>query len=354
VRAAARFGLVVLLCAGASGLVPAAAYADSATPPAVKTAWYWSLVVPDAGGNKLPVGAPSQTSGVPDGDLGVGYTVDQAGTYDKVAAVAFDMSAVPAGATFSSFVVSAAYDPAATQLTSGTPDVSACELLDAFVDSSTPKDLATAPPISLPSCVKGTFVASIGTAGGYQFDLTAVANDWSGGAPAQGIMLRPTAGLATPQPPFTVSFLGKSGITTSADYTVPAPTTVPPAPAPGPVLAPPPPLPAVGLPPVLPGVVVPAPVVPAPAPQVNPAPQPAVAAASYTPGALVPGGAWWLALLGLLAMLGLTAAVLGDPLAPVVVDARRRRFAEVVRTQARTTAPAAGRASRPSPRFRPA
>jgi hypothetical protein len=88
---------------------------------------------------------------------------------------------------------------------------------------------------------------------------------------------------------------------------------------------------------------------------VNPAPTTAPQAlTAYRQGTLVPSGNWWIGFLGLLALLGLAAAVLGDPLAPTAVDPRRRRFAEVVRAQTRAHAPLATPAARPAPRFRPA
>jgi hypothetical protein len=351
VRTAGRACLALLVGAFGAVLAPLPAYADSATPPAVKTNWYWFLQTPSANGETLPVGAPAEASLVPAGDLGVGYLVDQVSNSDKVAAVDFDLGEIPMGSTYSSFVATVPYDAAATQVTSGTPDISACELLDAFQDAPGPSDLAKAPPLSLPSCVKGTFKSTIGTAGGYEFDLTAIANDWSGGAPQHGILIRPTPSLATPQQPFSISLQGKNGITTKAEYTPPQPTQ-PPGPT-GPVLPPVPPLPGVVVPPVTAIDQPPVPMVPQPAPQVQPLPTPAPQAlAAYHEGALVPSGAWWLALLGVLGLLVLTAAVLGDPLAPVAVDPRRRRFAEVVRAQ--TRAPAASRARRPAPRFRPA
>jgi hypothetical protein len=338
---------VVLAAAVTAALGASPAHADSAATPAVKTNWYWFLEQPVVNGETVPVGAPEQASAVPAGDLGVGYLVDQLASSDKAAAVQFDTSAIPLGSTYTSFTVQTPWDPAATQLTTGTPDVSACELIDAFQDGAGPSALTAAPPISLPSCVKGTFKSTIGTAGGYEFDLTAMANDWSGGAPANGILLRPTPSLSTPQPPFTLALLGKNGIRAEAQYTPPQPSE--PTPLPGPVLPPVPPLPGVVAPPI---PVIEPQVVPTPAPQVNPAPRtvPPQALAAYHEGALVPSGVWWLAALALLAMLVLTATVLGDPLAPVPVDPRRRRFAEVVRAQTRAaSAPRRGPA-----RFRPA
>jgi hypothetical protein len=354
VRTAGRTCLALL--AGAVGvvLVPSAALADTASPPAVKTAWYWSLTGVSVEGNPLPE-PPAQASLVADGSLGVAYLVDQEDMAlntdrgaDRVSTVAFDLGEVPAGSTYSTFTLTMPLD-AGTQLKAQTPDISACELISGFTDSPTPQSVTTIPSWSPASCVKGTFKDTIGSAGGYEFDLTAIANDWSGGAPAEGVLIRPTVGLETPQPPFAISFAGKNGILTKVEFTLPVPE-VPPV-VPGPVLPPAPPMPGVVLPPVT-GIVQP-PVVPTPAPQVQPLPTtPPQALAAYHQGALVPSGAWWLALLGVLGLLVLTAAVLGDPLAPAAVDPRRRRFAEVVRAQ--TRAPAAATVRRPAPRFRPA
>lgn len=360
----ARAGLVALLATAATATSALAtalpAHADTASPPAVKTAWYWSLVGISVEGNALPADPPAAASLVPDGSIGVAYLTDQEdmvlGTdhADRVGTVGFDVGAVPLGSTYSTFTLTMPLDGAAQQVKTGTPDISACELISGFEDSATPLGVSAVPSYSPLSCVKGTFKDTIGTKGGYVFDLTSIANDWSGGAPAEGVLIRPTTGGETPQTPFAITFAGKNGILTAASYTLPPPPEVPvpevvPPVVPG-LVPPPPPLPGTVLPPVT-SVVPPAVV---PAPQVNPPPAaPVLAASDYAPGALVPSGAWWLGFLGLLALLGLTAVVLGDPMAPVVVDARRRRFAGVVRAQARaTTLPA--RTARPAARFRPA
>jgi hypothetical protein len=365
-RTAARAGVVLLLGSCAAALAASPARADSGQPPVVATNWYWSQAAPTVEGNTLPVGPPAQASGVADGDLGVGYLSEQAGNPDKVAAVGFDLSAIPLGSTFSRFVVTVPLDAAATQVQSGTPELSACENIDAFADGTGPTDLAKAPPISLASCVKGTFVAAVGKAGGYVFDLTAVANDWSGGAPVNGVTLRPATSPAATPSPFTLSLLGKNGITTEATWS-PAVTAAPEVPAspdlPLPAVAPAPLSGGVALPPAVPQVEGPAPLTAPlqPAPQVNPLPQvvPITPAASaYVPGSLVPSTVWWLGLLGLGGLLALTHVVLSDPMAPVVADARRRRFADVVR--ARVTTPAVHGAgsstgsSTTAPRIRPA
>ncbi len=326
--------LAVAALTGAStaALAVPPALADSATPAVVKTNWYWSLTSPSVEGNTVPVAVPAPASTVPDGDLGVGYVADQAGTADKVAALGFDLAAIPLGSTFSSFEVSVPYDPAAHQAASGTPDISACELIDGFADAPGPSDLKAAPPVSQPSCVKGAYKATVGSAGGYVFDLTAIANDWSGGAPAEGVLLQPTQGLATPQQPFSLSFLGKNGITTAVSYAPPA-TDQPEPVAPPAAVVPPPPLPGFAPQPQVQPVALPAvPPAPVPVPQVQPVPTTVpLQAVRYAQGPLVPDTRWWLAVLGLLALLGLTSVVLGDPMAPVVVE-RRRRFAEAIRT----------------------
>jgi hypothetical protein len=352
-RILGRGSAATLLAAMAVGLPAAPAFADSAAPEANKTNWYWSLVAPVVQGNAVPVSVPAPASGVPVGDLGVSYLNNQLGDTDKVAAVAFDLSAIPLRSTFTSFQVSVRKDPAAHQVTVDVPDISACELLDVFPDGPGPSDLAKAPPDSSASCVKGTYDATLGAAGGYVFDLTSVANDWSGGAPADGILLRPTDTTDPTRKAFSLSFLGKTGITTKAEYTPPPlPVVPPPVALPGPVLPPLPPVPGFVTQPSIPEIGPPVqPVIPVPTANPAPVSQPSVAAAKYVPGSLTPGSNWWVAFLGLLALLGLTSVVLGDPMAPVVVDSRRRRFAAVVsaRPVGTTTGQTARTVSRPRP-----
>ena len=332
----------------------------TATPPAVSSNWYWAEKAPAPGGNALPaLPAPADpASGVPAGDLGVGLVADQAAPADKVAAVGFDLTTIPARSVFTRFTVTVPVDSGATQAQTAQPALSACENIDSFLDGTGPTDMSKAPPVSLPSCVKGVFDAKRG----YVFDLTTMANDWSFGAPSAGISLRPTT-TAPGTAPFSVALKGKNSITTAAEYTAPEVAAVPAATSPGaPVVAAPPAVSTgtsgggVALPPAVPVDTLPAPQAApaAPAPQVNPAPQAApvaIQASAFVPGDPTPSAGWWLGLLGVLALLGLTAVVLGDPMAPVVVDARRRRFAGVVRARTQVAAPAGHRTS--APRIRP-
>lgn len=332
-RPVLRGGLALLLVLAPLGALATPAYADSG-PPAVSTAWYWTEKAPSAGGQSLP-GLPDPVnagSGVPDGDLGVGYLAEQVAPVDKVAAVDFDLTSIPSGSTFSLFSMSIPLDPAATQVQSGNADISACENIDAFSAGAAPQDMSKAPPIAAPTCVKGVFAS-----GRYTFDLTAIANDWSVGTPEFGISIRPTVLDATSQRPFSIALSGKNAITTRASWTAPVSSAVAPPVVPAPVLTPvatPPILAGGGTLPVSPPLVQePAPIVPQP--QANPAPQtPAgVANAGYTAPTPVPTTLWWFALLGLAGMLGLSWLVQNDPLVPAPVDARRQRFARAVRTQ---------------------
>ena len=379
-RATRRTAVLLALCAGAStGLLALPAHAASTsvsvTLATVSQNWWWAEAQPAVDGTALPVGTPADASGIPMGSLGVGYTGDPDGKPDKVAALAFDLGDVPLDSVFSTFLVKVPLDPAANQVANGHPAVSACENIDTFIDGPGAQDISRAPAISAPSCIAGTFDAKVGKAGGYVFALTSFANDWSGGAPSDGITLRPTKPATGNPEPFSLSFSGKNAVDVSASYTAPAvvaPVAAPPAaggsgtaPSTGgstPQLAPAPALGSVsslpgtsGLPSV-PGPLT-APALPVPvtgvAPQVA-APSvtaPSVQALSLRRvaifGSLRPSTALWLGALAVLALLGLTALSLGDPMAPAPADPRRRRFAEVVGGRTAAARPAIQR--RPAP-----
>jgi hypothetical protein len=332
-RLLARGGLALVLALTPLATLATPAYADGG-PPAVSTAWFWNEKTVSVQGQSLPT-LPDQgnaASGVPDGDLGVGYVAEQLAPVDKVAAIDFDLTSIPVGSTFSLFSVKVPLDAAANQAQTATADISACENIDAFKDGTAPQDISKAPPVAVQTCVKGVFVN-----GAYTFDLTPIANDWSVGTPEFGISIRPTVLDATSQRPFSIALSGKNAITTRASWT-PPPASIPAAPVvPAPVLTPVADAPVLsgggGNLPVAPPVE-PAPVVPQPQPQPNPAPQTtAINPVAYAAPTLVPSTLWWLALLGLAGLLGLSWLLQNDPLVPAPVDARRQRFARAVRTQ---------------------
>jgi hypothetical protein len=338
----------MLAAAGAPGLAGAGpAWADSLATQVDSASWYWAE---QATVGPAPVGAPREASGVPAGDLGVSYTND----VDKVAALGFGLSAGPKGALFTTFTVTMPLDPAGQQLTSpaATPQLAACVALDPIADGQDPGPLASAPTQNSVGCVDGRFDAGKST---WTFELSSFATDWAAGGSDAGIVVRPKPGDATQ---FNYAFLGKKDIKVAADYSAPLAPVAAPAPAApagsGFVAAPP--LDS-GSAPVAPLAPVSAPVA-APQPQVLPPAAPPAAAPATTPvaattvDALRPNGTFWLALLGLGALLLLLGLVLGDPMDPIVLDARRRRFADVVRARAaaRSAAPAARSATSPRAR----
>jgi hypothetical protein len=355
-RPAARWISVAAMvgAAGAPGLAAAPAWADSLTTQVNTASWYWAeqtISAPEAG--PLPVGTPREASGVPAGDLGVSFTND----VDKVAALGLGVAAVPAGAIFDSFKVSMPLDPAGEQLAppNATPQLSACAALDPVADGADPGPLSAAPTQNTVECIDGKFDSGKST---WTFDIAALATDWASGVPANGIVVRPKPGDATQ---FNYAFLGKKDIKVEASYTAPtaptAPVTAPVAPPAdsGSGFVPAPPLDS-GTAPIVPAQPV-TPVAPQPQVMPAPAPAPAVAAPATAPAAAVqvdslrPSGLFWLALLALGAMLLLVSLVLGDPMDPIVLDARRRRFADVIRARAAARAAATG--SRPAVAPRP-
>lgn len=315
---------------------PGAAQAGTGRPSVLGTAWFWNEKSLSAQGQTLPtLPEPADAaSGIPAGALGVGYLTDQLSAADKVAALTFDLGAIPAGSSVTRFQLTVPLAQGAPQVQSGTAAISACENIDVFTPGPAPQGLDKAPPVSDPSCVPGRFTSGTG----YVFDLTAMANDWSLGAPSLGVSLRPTLLDVTSARPFSVALAGKGSISTAAAWDPPAaPAAVLPAEQPGPAA---PAAPAVPEPAALPGTVpgALAPVAaPAPAPLLDqpslaPTPQPVALTPVALPRSLRPGSRFWLGVLGVVTLLGLAFLVQSDPMAPPAVDARRRRFAQVVRS----------------------
>jgi hypothetical protein len=337
-------------------LSSAPAWADSAAPVPSYSNWYWSgtdgALSTVTGGTPVgngPFAAPDQASGVPDGDLGVAYTND----VDKVAAINFGLQSIPDGATVTKFAFVMPLDTTASNLaaTDG-PALTACPAIAPFEPGVGPTQLSKAPAQAANVCVDGKYDATAKT---YTFDIATAADDWSAGSPANGVVIRPKLGESTQ---FNYAFKGINAIKVTAEYSSAATPVVAPA-APvdtGSGVAQPPSgfdsgsvaiTPAQPVTPVAPQPQV----MPAPAPVVAPATAPA--AATITVDALRPSSQFWLALLGLAVMLLLAAYVIGDPMEPVLVDARRRRFAEIVRARVAARAQAeAVRPAAPAPRPR--
>ena len=358
-RSAARWMSVVTLlgAAGAPGILAAGpAWADTAVSGVLASNWYWQEqdnVTPAGAPAGLPAGAPTQASGIPDGDLGVGYT----NQVDKVAALNFDVSGLPRGATVDSFAVTMPVDQSARNLANGVPLLAACPAIDAFKPGKGPSPFKDVPPQGTSVCVNGKYDAAKQA---YTFDIAQIAGDWAAGAPVNGIVVQPKPGDTTP---FNYAFSGPKDIKVAVSFSRPvaaAPAPAAPTTSGGVAVAPAPPASYdVGTLPVAPAT---APIAPAPAPQVVPA-APVVAppqttrtvpAAAVVPtvDALRPTGLFWLALAGLALLLLAASVVLGDPMPAAAVDLRRRRFADVVRARAAARTPAATTTRTPAPRPR--
>lgn len=351
-------GMALLGVAGGPMLLAAApAWAQSANPTVSYSNWYWSgkdgaasTVTGSTPVGNGPFAAPDQASGVPDGDLGVAYTND----VDKVAALNFGIQSIPEGATVTKFAIVMPLDTTASNLaaTDG-PAITACPAIAPFEPAMGPTELSKAPAQAANVCVDGKYDATAKT---YTFDIATAADDWSAGAPTNGIVIRPKLGESTQ---FNYAFMGINAIKITAEYSDAAAPIVAPVvaapPAAGSGVAAPPSGFDSGTAPVVPLTPVQAPVT-VPQPQVMPQAAPVAvqpAAASSPIGSLRPAGAFWLLLLGMIALLLLAGVVLGDPLEPIAVDARRRRFADVVRARAAARAQAGATRSVPSaPRAR--
>jgi hypothetical protein len=347
----------MLGAAAAPGLIGASpAWADSASPVVSYSNWYWSgkdgAASTVTGGTPIgngPFAAPDEASGVPAGDLGVAYTND----VDKVAAMDFGLQSIPEGATVTRFAIVMPLDPTASNLAAADgPAITACPAIAPFEPAEGPTELSKAPAQAANVCVDGKYDATAKT---YTFDIATAADDWLAGAPTNGVVIRPKLGESTE---FNYAFQGRNAIKVLAEYSSAATPVAPPA-APatssGAGIAAPPAGFDSGSAPLAP---VTAPVT-APQPQVLPPAAPVVApiapaaSTSVAVDALRPDGLFWLGLLGLGVLVLLAGFVLGDPMAPVAIDPRRRRFADVVRARAAARATSTAPARQAVPRARP-
>ena len=317
------------------------------------SSWYWAGTSPQVNGTALPASAPAEVSNVPAGDRGVGYT----NQVDKVTALAFATRGLPAGATFTTFDVRLGLDPAVHQLANGVPALVACEATAPVPANVEGGALSAAPDANLMACAPGVLDPTTQT---YTFGLQSMATRWAAGSPAYGVVVRPQPGTTTP---FSYAFLPDATYKVTARYTpqavVAAPVVASPSAAPQAVLpstfAEPPvmsftggaTLPVLAVPAALPAlvadpVVAPAPVVVSPARAISAVRRVAVGES------LRPTAVFLFAGLGLAALLAAAAVVLGDPMSPVAPDARRQRFARVIRDRS-----ASGTTSTPTEGFRP-
>jgi hypothetical protein len=304
-----------------------AARADTAVPLVDQANWFWAEqvggTIPGSPGVPFPTGIPDQTVPKGSNDLAVSGNPAQQNKepkgVDKEAYLSFGLATVPAGSTVNSFTFTVPLDQAANSAydPNAVPVLMACapkggwgqgaigQNGDQF-DGKPQDDCANAP--------EGTFDAAKKT---YTFDITDLAAKWAKGDFNFGVAIRNADDYTTP---FNLVLGPVEKITAAVDFSPPAPVVVPTTP----------PVPPVDNGTVTPpstggytgGTVTP-PLVDVPAPQPQPqtppvapvtAPRPVVqvAATPLTQQSSL-DGAFWLAMLAGIGLLGVVSLVLGDP-----------------------------------------
>ncbi len=282
-----------------------AAYADQSTENAATGAWFWreqvSGAVPGAG-VPYPAAIPLGLSGVPAGALAVAKTPDAPS--DKETYLSWDLTTVPLDATITSFTFSVPMntDPSAPQLDALGPLIQACSPKGGWgADEGAAYSIKPENDCSEPQI--GVFDEATKS---FKFDVTDYAKNWIT-LDNFGVALVPTP----ESNPFQVIFLDAASVKAVIAY-----DALPILPELPEVLPPPDTSGSVGggdsslggfAPPVDPvPSAQPAPVVPAP---VRPVTRlNALPAAHNSPNA-----SFWLAALGVVALLGFTSLILGDP-----------------------------------------
>jgi hypothetical protein len=299
-----------------------AASADVTQPAVTQGAWYWADKTVVVGPEVLT--PPEQLTGVPAGDLAVAFKKDESNKPDKVAYLAWDVSAIPQGSTVSKFEFTIAVDTDPHAVQAGPSDLKlvACGAIGDFSPASAGA-FSDRPADDCGAAANGTYDATKKT---WTFDVAPYANAWAHGDPPSGIGILPAPDSAVP---FQVVFKGAATVTTSAEFTPPAP-----------VVQPTEPVPTIVQPPVDnggSGVVAPPAIVPVQAPPVaQPAPTAAPPVVStpvrpVTPvakGLMFPAksglpAAFWGGALAAVVLVGIASLMLGD--ATVAAEAPRGR-----------------------------
>lgn len=310
-------------------LLPGAQAADAVTtkPAVLQQAWFWQNAWEQANppvAQQLPATEPS---GVPDGDLAVAYTGNSDKSSSKMAALSFDVSALPSGSSVSQFSFSLTLDPApgATSFDTQGAAVVACLPTRAW-PAQLGGDYTNQPGVD---CTQKVVPDVNGST--YTFKIPAIAQTWVDDQNlGVAILADPDAAAA----PFQLVFAGAkeahadmtytagvsgattSGGTTSGSTSQPAAAPAPAAPA--------------ALPPASSNDVMSA---PAAAPVVAPS---AAAPAATRPVAVarnapaLPSRGFWAACLGMALLVLLSSLVLGDP-SPARATTRSSRLDRVLR-----------------------
>src|SRR5438270_10913565 len=227
-RKARRWGLLVVAGVLFTSLFPALAPAQtSAGVPVTGGSWYWQeqvgSVEPPAGTPLPPVGPPGAVPApdVPAGDFPVQVI---GGQPDKESFLQLDSSAIPAGSTVSSLVLTLHEDPGGVNLAAATATIEARAVTGFFARSSQGSPWANRPSYD----TTGPAAAGKRAAdGSWTFELAPIAARWASGELSNnGIALVP----ATPQQGdnYEVVWFGVGGAkppTVAGSFTPPAPGT---------------------------------------------------------------------------------------------------------------------------------
>jgi hypothetical protein len=334
-RALWRLGAALLLPAGAAVVLSPAAAGDPSSPAVTtsvlltQAAYFWREQTGNIAGTGVAPPMPLTDPTVPSGDLAVaGPEIN--GQADKETYLEFDLSAVPAGSTITSFVVTLPVDPSGQSFTpTGTaPPIVACLPQGSWSGGTGPQPISGKPTDHCATAAP-RFTSSDGGKT-YTADIASIAQDWltgvnTGVAVADDPSNSQTAFQVVFGPPNAISDL-------SAQMTYvpgPSPTTeiVPgPGSGTGAPFVPSTPSPLLSaLPPGAPGAGAASGATPSttgpPAPQSQT--RSSAPLGRYALAGAAPPLGFWLAAVGLLALLLSASVVLGAD--PAVEPARRRR-----------------------------
>ena len=333
-------------------LLAAPALADAGASKPLQTAWYWYRASDAYPLQPAPAVVPPSDPTVPDGGLPVSVNPSD-GTAMKESYLAFDLSAVPTGATVTSFTVKAPVIGNYTQQ-SEAPKIVAC--LPPRTWTAGPAQAWSDKPYI--NCASGKVAGKYDAAStSWSFDLTQFASSWLSGN--TGVALTNDPAYKTPYQVVFDAAKITAQVTWMTAVVTPSVPQVPQVPQPQ---AAPPPMPSYGSGGLSSGsaggvVTVPTGPVLQPQPQVagQQVTQPvALATIPLRVGGNAPGAGFWVLAIALAGLLGLASWILGDTSAPVAVRTGDSRLDRALRSRRLGgTASVLGGASRSTLTVRP-
>jgi hypothetical protein len=214
--------LLTLVLSGvmlAGSFTAADATATSSTKPGVlQAAWFWETAYeqsnPPVAAGPAPANEPS---GVPDGDLAVAHTSNDASS-SKMAALAFDIGTLTPGSIVNSFTFSVTVDsnPQAVNTGAAAAPIVAC-LPTRLWPAALGGDYTDEPAVDCTNKVAPKVNGST-----YTFDITSIAQDWVND---QNFGVALVNDPANTQTPFQVAFTGAKTVKATMSVTPGTPVT---------------------------------------------------------------------------------------------------------------------------------